>query len=405
QREYPAFIQAAKAELQQDYRLQDLQSEGLRIFTTLDPWVQDAVEQAAEAHLATLEKRQPKQKGKLETAVVVTSVDGGEIRALLGGRDPDFFGFNRAVNAHRSIGSVAKPAVFLTALKSGNYHWGTRIDDAPVSVKGQDGSMWQPKNYDFENHGMVPMLDALTHSYNQSTARLGMTLGLDKVTAEFRRLGVSQPLPQYPSMLLGSTEMAPVDVARMFQTIASEGFSTPLRTIDAVTMNDGTTLSSYAIRGKQEYDPVTIQWLTYGMEQVVEQGTGKALKETLPLPIAGKTGTSDQQRDAWFVGFDQRYLGVVWVGRDDNQSMPFGGSSAALPIWKKTFEKVGVVPLLSPSSLTSLSVNEEGEVNGPKCSGQLYAFPVSWLDKPMENCDSTRAKIGKEIKSWFDWLL
>ena len=136
----------AKQQLQQDYRLQDLQSEGLRIFTTLDPWVQSAVESSAEAHLSSLETRSPRLKGKLETAAVITSVDGGEIRALLGGRDASFFGFNRALNAKRAVGSLAKPAVYLAALRSGEYHWGTLIDDSPVTVEGQDGSLWQPQN-------------------------------------------------------------------------------------------------------------------------------------------------------------------------------------------------------------------------------------------------------------------
>jgi penicillin-binding protein 1B len=215
QREYPAFLELAKDQLQRNYRLTDLQSEGLHIFTTLDPWIQHAVEDAAANQLSLLERRQPKLRDQLETAAVITSVDGGEVRALLGSRKAEFFGFNRAIAAQRSIGSLAKPAVYLAALDSGRYHWGSLINDQAVTVAGPSGQLWQPKNYDHQSHGEVPMVDALAYSYNQATARLGMQVGLQKVVDEFAKLGVEQPLPPYPSLLLGAISMSPLDVARV----------------------------------------------------------------------------------------------------------------------------------------------------------------------------------------------
>ncbi len=176
QREYPAFLELAKKQLQRDYRLADLQSEGLNIFTTLDPWIQHAVEQAADEELQRLERRHPKHKDQLETAAVVTSVDGGEIRALLGSRKAEFFGFNRALNARRQMGSLVKPAVYLAALQSGRYHWATPISDRPVVVTGQGGQRWAPKNYDMQSHGDVTLEAALRRSLNQATARLGMNI-------------------------------------------------------------------------------------------------------------------------------------------------------------------------------------------------------------------------------------
>lgn len=404
QREYPAFLELAKAQLQKDYRLQDLQTEGLRIFTTLDPWVQSAVENAAESHLNRLEIRAPNLKGKLETAAVITSADGGEIRALLGARDASFFGFNRALNANRAIGSLAKPAVFLAALRSGDYHWGSLVDDSPVTVEGRNGDRWQPRNYDLKSHGEVPMLDALTRSLNQATARLGMNVGLGKVVDELHRLGITSELPAYPSLLLGAVSLSPLEVAQMYQTVASEGFLMPLRTIDAVTTSEGEMLSSYAIRGQQVYDPVLIEWLRFGLEQVVATGTARALN-TLPQPLAGKTGTSDDQRDAWFAGFDNRHLGVIWVGQDDNAAMPYTGSSGALPIWQATLERVGVEPLTPPRSLVDISVSPEGTLLGDHCTGKVYPFPPSWLDNQRPPCNSGAKRISEEIKSWFDWLL
>lgn len=403
QREYPAFLELAKQQLQQDYRLQDLQSEGLRVFTTLDPWVQSAVENSADAHLSSLENRAPGLRGKLETAAVITSVDGGEIRALLGGRDASFFGFNRALNAKRAVGSLVKPAVYLAALRSGEYHWGTLVDDAPVTVEGQDGSLWQPQNYDKKSHGLLPMQETFQRSLNQATARLGMTVGLNHVVDELTRLGIRGDLPPYPSLLLGAMSLSPLEMTQMYQTIASEGFLMPLRTIDAVTTAEGDMLSSYAIRGQQVYDPVTMEWLTSGLKAVVRSGTARRLND-LPQPLAGKTGTSDDQRDAWFAGFDNRHLGVIWVGVDDNSPMPFTGSSGALPVWQETFRRIGTEPLTPPRHLIDIPVNEQGQLLADGCSGTVYSFPASWQSRKRLACESGVKSIGREIRSWFDRL-
>jgi len=405
QREFPAFLERAKAELQQDYRLQDLQTEGLRVFTTLDPWLQSSVERAAEGHLSRLERGGPSSdiNDSLEVAAVLTSVDGGEIRALLGGRDATYFGFNRALNAQRAIGSLAKPAVFLAALRTDNYHWGMLLDDSPVTVTGQDGSVWTPKNYDGKSHGNVAMADALERSLNQATARLGMTLGLEAVIDEFHRLGVERTIPAYPSLLLGAMSLTPLEVAQLYQTIASEGFLMPLRTIDAVTTGQGEMLSSYAIRGQQVYDPALIAWLRAGLEGVVSRGTAKGLA-SLPLPLAGKTGTSDDQRDAWFAGFDNRHLGVIWVGYDDNRPMNVTGSSGALPIWRDTFKRSGVEPLTPSRYLTYLPVNDQGELLEDGCSATVYAFPSHWQTRERRACERGADKLRKEIRSWLDWL-
>lgn len=402
QREYPAFLELARQQLQQDYRLQDLQNEGLHIFTTLDPWAQHALEQASEQHLQRLEQRFPQQKDKLETAAVITSVDGGEIVALLGGREAEFFGFNRALNAKRSIGSLAKPIVYLTALEDGRWHWGSTVDDSPVQVSLGGGNIWQPRNFDKQSHGTMAMVDALAQSYNQATARLGMQVGLANIAANFKRLGVSADLPPYPSIILGSALMSPLDVAGMYQGVASQGFVMPLRTIKAVTDASGNTLSSYAMRGQQEFSAEQMQWLTWGLEQVAEQGTARAVQQSLKLPLAAKTGTSNDQRDAWFMGFDNRHLGVVWVGRDDNQPTPLVGGNAALPIWRDTFVRIGSEPLPELNALTLVASNEQGELLGDGCEGRLYAMPTSKVPEQLQSCQPIPSK--KKRKSWFDWL-
>lgn len=389
QREYPAFLELVRQQLKQDYRSEDLQSEGLNIFTSLDPWVQSSLEKAATQHLAQLEKRRPALKGKLETAAVITSVDGGEIRGILGGRNGRYFGFNRALAAQRPIGSLAKPVVFLAALESGRYHWGSRISDGPVTIGGADGKLWQPKNYDGKSHGQVRLVDALANSYNHSTARLGMKVGLKPVVETFKQLGLDADIPPYPSIFLGSLALSPLQVASLYQPLASSGFVMPLRAVVGVTTPEGETLSSYAIQGQQAVDPKAIRWLRFGLEQVTRAGTAKRLAKALPGPVAGKTGTSDQQRDAWFAGFDNRHLGVIWVGRDDNKSIPFAGGSAALPIWQQTFRQVGVEPLPKLKGFEWRATSADGVPMDTRCGGQKVPFPTGHVTRAM-TCQQAR---------------
>ena len=417
QREYPAFIQLVKRQLQTDYRLQDLQNTGLRIFTTLDPWLQHATEKSVQQHVTKLEKQAGYKPRTLEAAAVVTSVDGAEVRAIVGSRRVRYFGFNRALDAQRSIGSLAKPAVYLTALSSGRYNWSSIVDDKPVSVAGQDGSLWQPRNYDKKDHGKMFMVDALARSLNQATARLGMKIGIGQVVETFERLGVEKTIPPYPSILLGSLSMSPLQATQMFQTYASGGFAMKPRAIQALTTSDNQVLTSYALEGRQAFSPALIENLRYGMQQVVVQGTGKRLARTFnTTKIAAKTGTSDEQRDAWFAGFDDRHLGVIWLGRDDNKSMPFTGASGALPIWQSIFKQSGLEPLTPLVDLDWAWVNSYGLAIDEDCGGirEMPFMPDSLAAREV-SCDAAKPSTGPQIdgveketnkrsSSWFDWL-
>lgn len=403
QREYPAFLQLVRQQLQKDYRLEDLQQEGLKIFTTLDPSLQKALEDSVTSRLAQIESWNKNLKDSLESAAIMTSINGGEVRAMVGSRKPEFFGYNRVLQAKRSIGSLAKPVVYLTALQSGEYHWGSRISDEPIQLESPPGTLWQPKNYDRKSHGTVSLLEAMSHSYNQATTRLGMAVGVAKVAQNFTRLGVQQSVPEYPSILLGSLELTPFAVAGMYQSIASGGFLMPLRAIEAVNSADGETLSSYAIESKQVLPADISAWLTYGMQEVVTNGTAKRLGQRFAaMHLAGKTGTSDEQRDAWFAGFDGRYLGVIWVGRDDNKPTPFTGSVAAMPIWLNTLQKIGVTPIDPSPYLSAAKVNEQGEILDENCSGETFLFIQNRVKSRRSCTPSSPTKQRK--KSWLDWL-
>jgi penicillin-binding protein 1B len=341
---FPAFLDLVRRQLQRDYRDEDITTEGLTIFTTLDPQLQWQLEQALASGLRGLEKGRGIEGGKLEGAAVVISVQGGEVLALAGGRNPKFAGFNRALDAHRQVGSLLKPAVYLTALeKPERYTLATLLDDSPLTYTARNGTVWKPGNYDRMSHGKVPLYQSLAHSYNISTARLGLDLGMDSVVATLRRLGVEQDLNPYPSLLLGAVEMSPLQVAGLYQTFASGGFLTPLRAINAVLAADKTPLQRYSLSVRAVVEPAPVYLVNTALRHVVQEGTGRALYQTLPedWDIAGKTGTTDDLRDSWFAGFTGDRLGVVWIGRDDNASTGLTGSTGALRIWRDLFRHVG----------------------------------------------------------------
>ena len=341
---FQAFLDLVRRQLQRDYRDEDITSEGLTIFTTLDPQLQWQLEQTLASGLQVLGKGRGTEGGKLEGAAVVTSVQGGEVLALAGGRDPKFAGFNRALDAHRQVGSLLKPAVYLTALEQPQrYTLATQLDDSPLTFTARNGTVWKPGNYDKMSHGKVPLYQALAHSYNISTARLGLDLGIDSIVTTLRRLGVEQRLNPYPSLVLGAVEMSPLQVAGLYQTFASGGFLTPLRAINAVLAADKTPLQRYSLSVRAVVEPAPVYLVNTALRYVVREGTGRSLYQVLPedWDIAGKTGTTDDLRDSWFAGFSGDHLGVVWIGRDDNASTGLTGSTGALRIWRDLFRHFG----------------------------------------------------------------
>ena len=346
---FPAFLDLVKRQLRQDYRDEDLTEEGLRIFTSFDPILQLKAEEA----LAETFKRQAARKGsdQVEAGMVVTNPETGEIQALIGSRQPRFAGFNRALDAVRPIGSLIKPAIYLTALeRPSQYTLTTRVMDEPFSVKGQDGQVWKPQNYDRKAHGSIYLYQGLANSYNLSTAKLGLELGVPNVLKTLERLGVSRQWPAYPSMLLGAGALTPLEVTGMYQTLASGGFNTPLRGIRSVLTAEGEPLKRYPYQIQQRFDAGSIYLLQNAMQRTMREGTGRSVYSQLPssLTLAGKTGTSNDSRDSWFAGFSQDLLAVVWMGRDDNGPTPFTGATGALQAWTGFMRRADPLPLDMP---------------------------------------------------------
>ena len=347
---YPAYMDLVRRQLQRDYRPEDLTSEGLRIFTTFDPRVQQAVEQALRRRLQLLDLQRGLQ-GQLQGAVIVTDTTSGEVLAVVGDRQPQYAGFNRALDAQRQIGSLIKPAVYLTALEQPDkYTLATMLNDTPIRMQGPDGKIWSPDNYDGTSHGTVPLYYALVHSYNQATVRLGMDLGFERIADTLHRLGAERQIPPYPSMLLGAVGFTPYEVTGMYQSLASGGFHSPLRAIREVMTADGARLRRFPLEVQQVANPTHVAVLVSALHEVTQSGTARSLQQLLPagLSVAGKTGTTNDLRDSWFAGFSGEHLAVVWLGRDDNQPTGLTGSSGALTVWADIMGNIPTRPLQPP---------------------------------------------------------
>ncbi len=346
---YPAFMGLVQRQLRAQYRPEDLMSEGLRIFTTVDPALQARVEAQVATGLEDIERERGMASGGLQAAAVVTDTDSGEVLALVGGRNSRFAGFNRALDARRPVGSLVKPFVHLAALEHpSRYHVATIVEDGPMTVPLPGGRTWEPRNFDREWHGPVPMYRALTQSYNAATVAIGMDVGVEAVIDVLQRAGLQRRPPAHPSLLLGALEMSPLEVADLYQTLATGGFRSPPRAIREVTTVDGEPLSRYPLSVARGVEPELAYLVNRLLQETVRDGTGRRARGALPADwqLAGKTGTSDGLRDSWFAGFGGDRLAVVWVGRDDNASAELTGSVGALPLWAGIMADARPRPLL-----------------------------------------------------------
>ncbi len=404
---YPAFLDLVKRQLKEGYKEEDLISEGLKIFTTVDSRIQNKLEKAITRKLKYLEKS-PKTS-KLETAVLVTRRENGEIVALAGGRNPKGVGFNRALDAVRPIGSLMKPVVYLTALEyPDRYTVTTKVSDTIIRIKDKEERIWQPKNYDNQEHGDVELHTALAQSYNLATVRVGMDIGLARIAKTIRNLGVNREVDLFPSLLLGATPLTPMEVTQMYQTLAGDGFSTPLRSIQAVIDGTGERLQSYSYTIRQAVDPDATYLTNHILQEAMEQGTGKSAYLYMPedFGLVGKTGTTNKTRDSWFAGYSGDYLSVAWIGRDDNKPSGLTGSTGALQLWISLMRQISNQPVsLIPSDNIEMSWidSENGLLANEECN-MAIAYPYIRGSAPEQNSPCVYSPINR-AKTWVNQIL
>lgn len=403
---YPAFMDLVKRQLRERYQDDDLRSEGLKIYTTLDPQIQFQLERASTEKLKSLSSS-PNQQN-LQTSSLVTAVGSGEILAIIGDKQPQYQGFNRALDAKRPIGSLIKPAIYLSALaKPEKYNLSSLLNDQGFKLEFDDGQIWQPQNFDQKEHGQVMLTEALMNSYNLSTARLGLELGISQVHETLRKLGVKGNLNPYPSLFLGSLALSPIDVTQMYQTLANQGFNVPLRAIREVTTAQGELLSRYPFQVEQVFSPESVFLLQHALQSVMRSGTGRSTYNLLPtaLDVAGKTGTTNDNRDSWFAGFSGDYLTVVWLGNDDNKPTAYTGSSGALKVWSAFMKSIPQtsVAMVQPEQVKYYWFDRtSAKRTSEQCKGAIQ-LPI-WGDAsklPFQECDNGYSSFKGWIKSWF----
>ncbi|EJV9421525.1 penicillin-binding protein 1B [Vibrio vulnificus] len=398
----PAYFQQLSMELREKVGEAFQGETGLRVFTSLDPISQDKLEKAISKKVPELGKV---AGNELEAAAVAVDRTSGEIRAMVGGKRTGYDGFNRAINASRPIGSLVKPAVYLTALEQPEkYTLATTLQDTPLSLKGSKGSVWEPRNFDRQFRGDVPLYQALAKSLNVPTVRLGMQLGIDQVSDTLVRLGVNRnEIRPVPSMFLGAFSLTPLEVAQMYQTLTNSGRKAPLTALRSVVDLEGHVLYQSLPKSSPAVNEQAAWLTTYAMKQGVAQGTGRYLQNQFAwAALAGKTGTSNDSRDSWFVGVDGREVTTIWLGRDDNQPTKLTGASGALRVYaeylkQRTPEKL-ILPW--PKEITTLGYQQksDGELS-LDCSSQ-FTLPV-WdkLGELKAQCEKSSNWLNK-LLSW-----
>ena len=399
---YPAFNDIVTLDLRKNFDDSDLRTKGLKIITNLDPVVQDYLEESIKDTKLKLKRRYGSQLNGLEGAGIVIDSFSGEVVAAIGSTKPNNYGFNRAINAVRPIGSLVKPFIYLSALQHySKYNLSTLLDDSKLSVSLPGGKLWEPNNFDKKFHGNIPLHVALSESYNVATTRLGIDLGYSVVQETFTKLGIKKKIPKYPSIFVGSFEMTPLEAIQAYQTIASEGFYSPLNSIRTVESSEDVLSLSYPYKVEQRFRPEPIYLLKFVLKQTFISGTARGFSSRVieKWKTGGKTGTSDDQRDSWFVGYAGNYLMVVWLGFDDNRKSPLTGRTGALQVWKNFMSRLDPIAyeVRKPSRIRYEWVDaKDGLLSGESCKGSILIPFVEGTEPEMIPQNRKKCRISEE---------
>ncbi|PYQ31654.1 MAG: penicillin-binding protein 1B [Acidobacteria bacterium] len=378
-RSAPFFVDLVMKQLRETYPETQLKTEGLRIFTTLDTTVQRSAEEALDNGIANLNKKYKYIRDSatpLEGVVVTIEPGTGYVKALVGGRSYSKTQFNRAIQARRQPGSLFKPFVYVTAMDPARGHQAftaaTVLDDSPITVR-TGNNVWSPQNYDNRFHGRVSVREALAHSYNIPAVRAAMNAGVPNVIKMASTIGVESRLQPYPSVSLGSFEVTPLEIAYAYSVFANLGVKAEPVSILAVVTHDGQLKESRNVKMKRVAPASVCYVMNDILKDVLNYGTaGKARSLGFDKPFAGKTGTTNNYRDAWFTGYSPRILSLVWIGFDDGKSVRLAGGDACLPIWTRHMNRVsGLVPDVDwrrPDDVTEREIDpESGMLATPYC--------------------------------------
>ncbi len=412
------FADHVRQEIEQSGGAPRTADRAARVYTTNDLPLQRFAEAAVGRGLARLETqwprlRRPEPAGRLQAALVALDPATGRLRALVGGRDYRLSQFDRAALARRQPGSAFKPFVYLAALTARDgppaFTAASRVEDAPVTVV-TNGRSWSPRNYRDSYEGRVTVRRALELSLNAATVRVGQAAGLPAVIETARTLGLEGNLKPVPALVLGAFEVTPLDLARAYLPLANGGRAFPVRTIDAVARADGRPLWAAADGGRQVLPAAEAYLMTSLLRGVIESGTGSAARAfSVGGDIAGKTGTTNDGRDAWFVGYSSNLLVLVWVGFDSDVPHHLTGAEAALPIWadfmRQALDAYPAPPFVAPAGISIVDIDL---TNGRRANAfcPLVAPEVFLAGTEPPPCEEHDA--GARLLKWWegirDWL-
>ncbi len=379
----PYYVDFLRRELAETYPDNVLTAEGLRIFTSLDLELQKMAERALAEGLKRLEEAYPalRRRGEndnLEGALVVLRPQTGEIKAMVGGRNYQKSQFNRVFQARRQPGSIFKPFVYLAALTYGGENGSkkftpaTKVEDSPFTWN-YEGQEWQPGNYNDEFFGTVTFRKALEKSLNSATARIAQDVGIRRVRDMAYRLGIQSSLPAVPALSLGAVEVTPLEVAVAFATLANSGVRTQPLAVKQVLDTDGRLVEKRNVRVEKVISPQVAFIMNSLLKGVMDRGTGESARRWgFTRPAAGKTGTTNDFKDAWFAGYTPDLLAVVWVGFDNQSKLGLSGAQAALPIWtefmKRATAGAQAADFMPPPGIKMLDVDPlSGQLATPNC--------------------------------------
>lgn len=385
-RSAPFFVDLVLKQLRETYPETQLKTEGLRIFTTLDTIMQRSAESSLDNGIANLTKKYRHIRNSetpLQGVVLTIQPGTGYVKALVGGRSYSKTQFNRAIQAHRQPGSLFKPFVYLSAMDPARGREAltasTILDDSPISVQS-GGELWKPQNYDNRFHGRVSVREALAHSYNIPAVRAAIGAGVPNVIRTASSIGVESKLQPYPSISLGSFEVTPLEIAYAYSVFANLGVKAEPVSILAVVKRDGTLLETRNVKMRR-VAPASVTYVMNDLlKDVFRYGTaGRAKSLGFSHEYSGKTGTTNNYRDAWFVGYSPRVLSLVWIGFDDGHSLRLAGGDACLPIWTKHMNRIdGLIQDVDWRRPDDVTTREIDPVSG------MLATPY---------CPSTRSEI------------
>jgi penicillin-binding protein 1B len=425
----PYFVDYLVKELEQEYSLDILTSEGLLIFTTLDVEMQNQARRSVRRGLQRLEARDPslRRSGaeeagqELQACLVALEPQTGFVRAMIGGRDYKASQFNRAVQARRQPGSLFKPIVYAAALEGGgqspDFTAASILRDEPIRIR-YEGKTWKPSNFNDQFFGQVTVRTALEKSLNCATVWMSQRTGLDKIIETARRLGITSRLEPAPSLVLGAFEIQPLELASAFGAFANHGVLARPRAIKKVLDKEGRLLERRAMELEPSISAEVAYVITSMLEGVFERGTARSASEVLGMPVAGKTGTTNDSRDAWFAGYTPRLAALVWVGFDKPRSIGRSGSQAALPIWadfiRKTSDWLATEAFVPPPGVVFREIDPlSGLLATEVCTDTIREAFVKGTEPqrpcPLHPDDSTEQEPGekprrglfRKVMEWF----